>query len=255
MPRPGSLALHHGGVGKEWVAVISALLAGAFALATFLMTRRAALRDRAAEAERVALRYRIPLLQSAFDLQTRLYNVRRQAFLERFYANSTNEAERSYAINNTLFLFAQYLCFGEIIRYGLLFATPSDRQRQQGLVEAMERIRDILSTSIEIPDRTLCLFRGEQRAIGEVMLVPVEEPSAGGPRWDCLGYAAFSARLTHEPEFAAWFDSLKSSLEVLATDLDQHDTRLIGLQHRLLDLVTLIDPSAQQVTGGLRERL
>jgi hypothetical protein len=242
-------------VSKEWISVISALLAGAFAVATFVMTRRAALRDRAVEAERVALRYRIPLLQSAFDLQTRLYNIRRQAFLERFYANSTNEAERSYAINNTLFLFAQHLCYGEIIRYGLLFAAPTDRRRQQGLTEAMERIRDTLSTSITIPDRTLCLFRGEQRAIGELMLVPVAEPGAGGPRWDCLGYAAFSARLLHDPDFAGWFESLRSSLEVLAKDLDQHDTRLVALQHGLLELVELIDPNAEQMTGGLRERL
>jgi hypothetical protein len=242
-------------VGKEWVSVVSALVAGAFALATFLMTRRAALRDRAAEAERVALRYRIPLLQSAFDLQMRLYNIRRQRFLERFYANSSDEAERTYAVNNTLFLFAQYLCFGEIIRYGLLFAAPTDRQRQQGLMETMERVRDILSTSIEIPDRTLCLFRGEQRAIGELMLVPVSEPSAAGPRWDCVGYAAFSGRLAHDPDFSVWFESLRSSLEILAKDLDHHDTRLIELQHRLLDLVTLIDPNAEQTTGGLRDRL
>jgi hypothetical protein len=242
-------------VSKEWISVISALLAGAFALATFVMTRRAALRDRAAEAERVALRYRIPLLQAAFDLQTRLYNIRRQTFLERFYVNSPNEAERSYAINNTLFLVAQYLCYGEVIRYGLLFAAPIDRRRQQHLMETMERIRDTLSNSIRIPDRTLCLFRGEQRAIGELMLVPGADPGAGGPRWDCVGYAAFSARLVHEPDFAGWFESLRSSLDVLAKDLDQHDTRLVELQRGLLDLVELIDPEAEQTTGGLRERL
>ena len=238
-----------------WVSVISAVVAGAFALVTFLMTRRAALRDRAADAERLGLRYRIPLLQSAFDLQTRLYNIRRQAFLQRFYVSSIHDTERSYAINNTLFLLAQHLCYCEIIRYGLLFATPTDRRRQQALIEAMERIRDTLSTSIEIPDRTLCLFRGEQRAIGELMLVPVAEPAAGGPRWDCLGYAAFSARMAHDAEFAAWFDSLRSSLDVLAKDLEQHDTRLVALQHRLVDLVELIDPNAEQTTGGLRERL
>ena len=235
--------------------MISALLAGAFALATFVMTRRAALRDRATEAERVALRYRVPLLQAAFDLQTRLYNIRRQTFLDQFYVNSANDAERSYAVSNTLFLLAQYLCYGEIIRYGLLFAAPTDRRRQKDLMEAMERIRDTLSNSIRIPDRTLCLFRGEQRAIGELMLVPVADPGAGGPRWDCLGYAAFSARLAHEPDFAVWFESLRSSLDTLAKDLDQHDTRLVELQHGLLDVVELIDPDAEQMTGGLRERL
>jgi len=238
-----------------WVSVISAVVAGVFALATFLMTRRAALRDRAAEAERLALHYRIPLLQSAFDLQTRLYNIRRQGFLQRFYVDSIHDAERSYAINNTLFLVAQHLCYCEIIRNGLLFATPTDRRRQQALMEAMEDIRDTLSTSIEIPDRTLCLFRGEQRAIGELMLVPMAQPAAGAPRWDCLGYATFSARLAHDADFAAWFDSLRSSLDVLAKDLEQHDARLVALQHRLVDLVELIDPKAEQATGSMRQRL
>lgn len=242
-------------MGKEWISVISALLAGVFALTTFVITRRAALRDRAAEAERVALRYRAPLLQAAFDLQTRLYNIRRQTFLERFYVNSQNDAEKAYAVSNTLFLFAQYLCYGEIIRYGLLFAAPTDRREQRELMEAMERVRDTLSNSIRIPDRTLCLFRGEQRAIGELMLVPVADSGTSGPRWNCLGYAAFSARLVHDPDFAVWFESLRSSLDVLGKDLDQHDTRLVELQHGLLDVVELIDPHAEQMTGGLRERL
>jgi hypothetical protein len=87
------------------------------------------------------------------------------------------------------------------------------------------------------------------------MLVPGADPGAGGPRWDCVGYAAFSARLVHEPDFAGWFESLRSSLDVLAKDLDQHDTRLVELQRGLLDLVELIDPEAEQTTGGLRERL
>ena len=242
-------------MSTQWISVISALVAGAFAIATFVMTRRAALRDKAVEAERLALRYRIPLLQSAFDLQTRLYNIRRQAFLQRFYLQDSNEAERAYAVNNTLFLVAQLLCYCEIIRHGLLFATSVDRRRHQSLVEAMEGIRDTVSTTIEIPDRTLCLFRGEQRAIGELMLVPVAEPDAGGPRWDCLGYAAFSARMAHDADFRAWFDSLVSSLDVLANDLEHHDERLVALQHRLLDLVELLDPDAEQTTGGLRQRL
>jgi hypothetical protein len=45
-------------------------------------------------------RYRDPLLRSAIDLQSRLFNIYKQYFLRLFYQRS--QAERNYAIQNTL---------------------------------------------------------------------------------------------------------------------------------------------------------
>lgn len=197
------------------------------------------------------MRYRIPLMHAAFDLQSRLYNICRQRFLQRFSTAASSAQEREYAIDNTLYLMGQYLCFSEIIRRGMLFV--ADRRQDRALTEAMERVRDWLATS-EIEDRTLCLFRGEQRAVGEVMLVESDKLFPGDPRWDCLGYAAFVKTL-QDPDVERWFDSLRHSLEALTSDLEHHDQRLKELQHALLDLLTLLDPDYEHLPKGLRQPL
>lgn len=238
---------------KELVSLVGAVVSGGFALAAVVITRRGAVRDRTKAADELAMRYRVPLLQSAFDLQTRLYNIGAKGFLGWCAAATAPESQREYAIGNTLYLVAQYLCFSEIIRRGTLFLDPVDRHRQRAFTEAMEKVRDTFATT-DVDDPALRLFRGEQRALGEVMLIESAQALPGAPRWDCLGYAAFMKRL-EDPEMSRWFRSLRSSIDDLAADPDAHRERLVRLQHALLDVVGLIDPNCDQVTGGLRERL
>jgi hypothetical protein len=238
-------------MSTELVAVVAATVSGAFAVLTALIARRNALRDRRMEVEELAMRYRIPLMHAAFDLQSRLYNICRLRFLQRFSADTSSAQEREYAIDNTLYLIGQYLCFSEIIRRGMLFV--SDRRQDRAFTEAMERVRDWFA-STETDDRTLCLFRGEQRAVGEVMLVESAKLFPGDPRWDCLGYATFVKSL-QDPDVERWFGSLRQSLETLTSDLEHHDQRLKELQHALLDLLTLLDPNHEHLPEGLRQPL
>jgi len=196
-----------------------------------------------------------PAPSCAFDLQTRLYNIGRQDFLGRFAGDEESPPEhREYAISNTLYLVAQYLCFSEIIRHGMLFLDPVDRTRQRVLMNAMEAVRGSFSDTVTIDEAALCLFRGEQRAIGEIMLTERAGAAPGALGWDCIGYAAFVTRL-EEREFSRWFRLLRRSLDDLRTDLPAHDRRLVQLQHHLLDLIGLMDPDHEQVPRELRERL
>lgn len=238
----------------EMLSVLAALISAGFALVSVHIARKATVRDRRALADEMAMRYRVPLLHAAFDLQTRLYNIGKQNFLGKFAGSKASIEQRDYAFSNTLYLVAQYLCFSEIIRRGMLYLDPVDRQRQRALMEAMEDVRHTFADTLEIKDSTLCVFRGEQRALGEVMLVECEGVVPGAPRWDCLGYASFVGRL-EQPEFVRWLATLHRSLETLLEDLHHHDERLIELQNRLLDLVCLMDPVGEHTPGGLRERL
>jgi hypothetical protein len=241
-------------VSKELVALGSAVASGLFALLSAVINRRGAARDRMAAADELAQRYRLPLLQAVFDLQTRLYNIGRQDFLGRFAGADASESQREYAINNTLYVIAQYLCFSEIMRHGLLLVNPADRRRRQALTEAMEKVRDAFSTTMTTSDPTLCLFRGEQRAVGEIMLRESPDALPGAPRWDCLGYAEFVCRLD-DPDFDRWFRSLRDSLDSLAADAGKSSERLKRLQHCLVELVEMMDPHAEQASAGLRQRL
>ena len=144
-------------------------------------------------AEDLATRFREPLLQAAHNLQSRLYNILKQDFLGRFFTRrgAPVQQERDYAVHNTCYLFGQYLCWVEIIRRESQYIDPRSRENNRMIVEKLEHVRDSMAESTRHDDRPLRLFRGEQRAVGELMLVPVPTPVGDVPRWECLGYAAF----------------------------------------------------------------
>jgi hypothetical protein len=237
----------------EIVSVIAAVISGLFALATFYLTRRAALRDRLQAADETAMHYRTPLLAAASDLQARLYNIRKQDFLTRFPVEMATRAQPEYPVENTLYLIGQYLCYAEAIRRGALYLDPVDRRRQKALIEQIEKVRDIFSAST-IDEPVLCLFRGEQRAVAEVMLVPTDGAPGKSSRWDCIGYAAFVESL-RDNEKGRWFGHLRQDIAELQRDLPGHDRRLIDLQNSLVELVDLIDPTGEQVSTALRAKL
>lgn len=67
------------------------------------------------EAERTVARYREPLARAAYDLQSRLYNILQQHMIVALY-DKGDERERSYVVDNTSFLVAQYFAWTEIVR-------------------------------------------------------------------------------------------------------------------------------------------
>jgi hypothetical protein len=96
------------------------------------------------------------------------------------------------------------------------------------------------------------LFRGEQRAVGEVMLVPTESVP-GAPRWECLGYASFHAN-HDQPQLQAWFAPLEDDVADIAAS-GAVPPRLKELQHALVDLMDVLDPACERISGRWRERL
>jgi hypothetical protein len=235
-----------------WVAVIAAVVSGLFAVFTLWLTRRQAIRDRLSAADEVAMDFRMPLLAAASDLQARLFNIRKQEFLTRFADPETSRARPEYPVIHTMYLIAQYFCYAEIIRRGALFLDPVNRERQRALIEQLEETRNWFARS-DI-DPTLCVFRGEQRAIGEVMLTETGAAPGKARRWDCMGYAAFVERMPGT-DMGKWFAHLTEDMTKLRDDLEKYDERLVELQHSLIDLVCLIDPDGGHITLNQRERL
>jgi hypothetical protein len=238
------------------VSLVGAVISAGAAVTTVVLTRRAAVRDRRVAAAELALRYREPLLHAAFNLQTRLYNIASPShvFLQRFLTNGT-PAEAEYARLNTVYLIGQHLCWSEILRREGQFIDPIDLRHDREVMACMEQVREVLSDSIKITDPVLRVFRGEQRAIGEVLLTKTDNPSVRvGPRWDCLGYAAFVKALD-DKDTARWFTTLLADVDRLADGLDEHRARLVALQHALLKLINLLDPDGDRVSGQLRQPL
>jgi hypothetical protein len=240
---------------QAWIVpVLAALISALGAIVSVWYGRRAARGERMAAAEELAMLFREPLLQAAFNLQTRIYNIIELDFFERFLGENNTQEERDYAKLNTMYLFAQYFCWLEILRRHAQFIDPRNDQANRAVIARLEAVRETFTDSIKIDERTFRLFRGEQRALGEVMLTRIADPQPGGPRWECLGYAAFVAALEHE-QVARWFRRLEEDIAVTARDRRGHDARLRRIQRGLMDVVDVLDPDSLRVPAHLRQRV
>ena len=146
--------------------------------------RQQAARRRQEERTDLMSQVRDPLLWAAFDLQSRVYNIVVGHFLP-IYRDGGSAEQKSYAQRNTLFLFAQYFAWVEIVRRSVRFLDlggPSDNRR---VVDHLSRISSVLNSD-GFSDLLFLIFRGDQRAIGEIMI-----ESAPSGELGCIGYAEF----------------------------------------------------------------
>lgn len=203
--------------------------------------------------EQVMSRYREPLLRAAFDLQSRIYNIVEQAFLVR-YLQRGSPTEQEYACRNTMFVLAEYLGWVEILRRGVQFLDLGDVRRNRQLVERLEAIGTILSTDRQFPGAMFQMFRGEQRAVGELMMDPSQVGEQGTVR-QCIGFAAFTDRLEQDSRFARWFAHLEQDIQRLAASPASEQERLVALQHALMDLIDFLDDPPARFPQEQRARL
>jgi hypothetical protein len=238
-------------------AIVLALLAGALSLLNSVYTTRLASRleeERRAKtkAELVAelmARYRDPLLQAAFDLQSRIYNIVQQGFLQTHYCNGT-DSTKEYARENTLYVLADYLGWVEILRREVQFLDLGDEVANRSWTERLVAVRGALLTDRFSP--RFRLFNGQQRAIGEIM---IKRDGDKDDRPETEGYAGFLAR-QREPEFDRWFVDLRADIDALATEPDAgHGERLVAIQQALVELIDLLDPNQVRIQGSERRRL
>ncbi len=234
--------------------ILVALISATVALASIVLSARTArgtarLSYELEEAKRKATkeemveelmsRYREPLLRAAFDLQSRIYNIIKQQFMVRYGAEG-REHERQYALDNTVFLFAEYFGWVEILRRDVQFLDLGDVERNRLLVERLEKIGDVFASDRHIQDVRFRTFRGEQRALGELMIVD-QRTGDGGNRRQCMGYAQFRTRLRDDESFAEWFRPLCRDAGSLTDGDGQTYERLTKLQHALVDLIDFLD--------------
>ena len=198
------------------------------------------------EADRLMRKYRDPLIRAAFDLQSRLYNIVVNGVLRKYVVNGT-ESEREYAHENTLHVLAEYFGWVEVLRREIQFMDLRDAGKNRQLSVRLDAISRLFLG--ERPDTTLRVFRGEQRAIGEVMLVQ----SASGGR-ETMGYATFVAR-RKDPEFSRWFRKLSDDVRLITDEPGRHEERAIDLQHALIELLDFLDPMYQYFPESMRRKI
>ncbi|NMO93917.1 hypothetical protein [Actinomycetospora sp. TBRC 11914] len=194
-------------------------------LQSSLATQRDAATQHTRAAEVMAT-YSKPVAQAVFDLQSRLFNIS---------GGFRGDGDLDYYRTSTLFVIADLLGWFEIVRREVQFLDLGSAEATRRVRWALEAVRDSWaenSSRLGMGDG-FYLYRGEQRAIGELM---VDTPAAGPTR--TRGYASFVSALEGDQHFARWFDRLDAELTVL----DMVPPRLVRVQRVLVDLLDLLDP-------------
>jgi hypothetical protein len=234
-------------VGAVLTSLLSARQAKRHAELADSFERQRAERQRLEERQDLMRRFRDPLLWAAFDLQSRIFNMVAQGFLQVYLANGTRD-EKKYARNNTMFVLAEYLGWVELVRRHVQFLdlgeSPKDNRT---LVDHLSKVSGTLNTDgLPSPFR---VFRGEQRAIGELMIDDNSQEPA------CIGYAKFCAKLTDDSSFANWFNPLSAGIDDLGQNKTARPDRLILLQNNLLELIDFLDPRSDRFPDRHRSKL
>jgi hypothetical protein len=207
-------------------------------------------RSQEARAQELIAKYRDPLLRSAFDLQSRIYNITQKRFLNLYL--SDNLSTKRYSSDNTLYVIAEYLGWVEILRREVQFLDLGNVGQNQRLNQILYDIRQVFYTS-KYPF-VFRLFNGQQRAIGELMMTP-RKREEGIAHYECIGYATFSQKLHEDEHFAEWFSSPRYDFECLVQEREKYYDRLILLQNKLIDLIDFLDPEKVRISTDERQKI
>jgi hypothetical protein len=222
------------------VALVGAALSGA--IAVYGQLRSSSLANRR-DAEAVLAKYREPLVSAAYELQGRLYNILALKFLPRYYLKG-DDAQKDYALQNTLYVVGQYFCWTEILRREIQFLSFSDSERTRRVSDRQHEVVQAFQSDDRKLGGPFLIWRGEQRAIGELMIEPETVPAR------CIGYAQFLER--DDPAFRRWFARLETDIGKLASGPNR---RLVDLQHALVDLIRELDPEGMRYSDEVLSKV
>ena len=153
------------------------------------------------EARTVLERHRDPLLAAAYELQARLHNILCNRFTED-YVLGNKAGKQEAALESTLYVFAQFFGWREIIRREIQFLRFLKDEETREVAQLLRDVGEAFLTDEYGPQ--FMIWRVEQRGLGECMIVT----SDGKPT--CMGFATFVGQRATMKE---WLDPLERDLK------------------------------------------
>jgi hypothetical protein len=137
----------------------------------------------------------------------------------------------------------------EILRREARFLDLGSTKSNQHIAELMEKITEIF---FDDNYGVFLLYRGEQRAVGEIMIAPRTGDNSSD--LECIGYATFVQKL-REPDFMYWFQGLHEDMTNVIHNPDVNTERIVLLQHALIDLIDFLDPNCVRIPKTKRVKV
>ncbi len=193
--------------------------------------REAAQDDRRTHAKAALDELRQPLMAAAYDLNSRIHNIRSKDFLLHYVGGGHVRAD--LALKTTLFRFSRYFGWVMLLERQVTHLRFETQEDTKAVALLLHNITACLSTDgLDVDDdgdARLMLWREEQQAVGGLM-------QHGGPSPSLIGYETFVER--YDVDFAPWLDKFGTDLQRRAT---RGSERLRRLQRLLGELVGQLD--------------
>ncbi len=209
------------------VALASAAVSGWTQLQVAKLERQSRAEERRSDAKVVLDRYRGPLLDAAWELGSRVDNIRNRAFFA--YLSPGNSREQDAKLT-TLFRFAYYFGWREFIRTEVQLLRFDNEEDTRLVAGFLNDVTWVLASD-KLDGAWAMLWGDEQRGIGELM---TEHPS--GSSTIVSGHAAFHR--DYEKTFDRW---MKRFGDDLFSYVAVNSHRLRVLQWALYGLVRQLD--------------
>lgn len=236
--------------------VSSIIVAGVGSWLTYNTDKRKARR----EAEKLLQKYRDPLLFAAEDLQSRLWGLLETHVLT-FHDGAQNYQDALYIY--TAFVVGQFFAWTHILRREtqLLPFSLEEDARLKSFVAILHGIQGVMLTDEHLSEegRAFTLWRGHQMAIGEFMATREEGSNSSSQRL-CMGFYEFTRTWKLEEKISnpeertmrTWFQPVVEGIEELVEKGREapEGNRLRRLQHLLIDLIEVLDPSKQRLNSN-----
>jgi hypothetical protein len=164
-------------------AIIVALIALVGTVGNATLTYGLQRRRELEKSDAIWARYRASLASAAEDLSSRIENILRGYFLDAYVGGPYEDQ----AIQSTLFRFAQYFGWSEVLRRYMRSPDPRHAREDQKLEELRRLVADTFSTDRygRYGSGGFVMWREAQRAVGELMI------TRDGDVIDTIGVADF----------------------------------------------------------------
>lgn len=187
-------------------------------------------------------KYREFICVSAYELQGRIHNIIVRELFS--YANSSNESYSNNVRYYTMFLVSQFFAWKEILRKEMHYLDFCKGKEEILILEDLESLETSFASDL-IEDEVFMIFRGEQRAIGECMIVYNKEILT----YECIGYSKFIELLENEKS-EKWFTILTENIDRALLQYEEHNEfyskRLFEIHNKLIDLLNTLDPDLKR---------
>jgi hypothetical protein len=207
-------------------AIIVALIALVGTIGNATLTYGLQRRRELQKSDAIWARYRASLASAAEDLSGRIENILRGYFLDAYVGGPYEDQ----AIQSTLFRFAQYFGWSEVVRRYMRSPDPRHAREDRNLEELRRLVADTFSTDRFGPG--FMMWREAQRAVGELMI------TRDGDVIDTIGVAEFVVAIKR---VRPWMSDTE---QLIRTSPDRWDS---GERERLQQLQKVLRELANEV--------